>query len=89
MQKQPFPVGGGSKRFEDWGKEGGLKILGLGVIDLGGYFSWGGVSTPLYAMCTYTQLPPYSFRVDLNDTYSDISLDPRFQRKEVRIKEEK
>ena len=85
MQKQPFPVGGGSKKFEDWGKEGGLKILGLGGLSIwGGTFPGGGVSTPLYAMCTYSQLPPYSFRVDLND----ISLDPRFQRK-VRIREEK
>ena len=55
LYKQPFPVGGGSKKFEDWGKEGGLKILGLGgVIDLGGYFSWGGGSVPHYMPCVHT-----------------------------------
>ena len=36
MQKQPFPVEGGSKKLEDWGVGGG-----------GG---GGGVSTPLHAM---------------------------------------
>ena len=35
MQKQPFPVEGGSKKLEDWG-----------VTFAGG----GGVSTPLHAM---------------------------------------
>ena len=41
MQKQPFPVGGGSKKFEDWG--GGLKKFrtGGGYRFGGGYFCWG------------------------------------------------
>ena len=36
MQKQPFPVEGGSKKLEDWG----VTFAGGG----------GGVSTPLHAM---------------------------------------
>ena len=45
VRKQPFPVGGGSKKFGDWG-EGGLKIfrtLGGGVT-----FAGGGGSVPHY-----------------------------------------
>ena len=37
MQKQPFPVGGGSKKFENCGG-GGKKILGLeGLLLLQGH----------------------------------------------------
>ena len=49
MQKQPFPVRGGSKKFEDWGL-GGLKNFRTGgVTDLGGSFP-GGISTPCHDM---------------------------------------
>ena len=64
MQKQPFSVGGGSKKFEDWGGGGEGKNFrtGWGFTDLGGYFCWG-VSTPLHAMIylvlilSYIELP--------------------------------
>ena len=45
MQKQPFPVGGGSKTFEDWG-EGWLKNFRTG----GPVTFAGRVSTPLHVM---------------------------------------
>ena len=54
MQKQPFPVGGGSKKFEDWGKEGGLKILGLGGLSIWGGTFPGGGSVPHYMPCVHT-----------------------------------
>ena len=41
MQKQPFPVGGGSKKFEDWGGGGLKKFRTEGVTDLGGSLFWG------------------------------------------------
>ena len=55
MQKQPIPVGGGSKKFEGGGR---LKILRLGR---GGVTIWrgvsfaggGGVSTPLHAISIF------------------------------------
>ena len=50
MQKQPFPVGGGSKKFEDLGGE---KVLGLGGYRFTrGYFCWGGGgAVPHYKQC--------------------------------------
>ena len=49
MQKQPFPVGGGNKKFEDW--EGVKKFRTGGGYRLrsGGTFAEG-VSAPLNAM---------------------------------------
>ena len=47
-----FPVGRDSKKFEDWGRRGGLKNLELGGggYRFGGSVFAGGVSTPLHAM---------------------------------------
>ena len=48
MQKQPFPVRGRSKMFEDWGGGGAVK----NVSTRGGEGRGGEVSTPLYAMAS-------------------------------------
>ena len=48
MQKQPFPVGGESKKFECWGE---LKIFRTwGLLIWGGGTFAGGVSTSLHAI---------------------------------------
>ena len=41
MQKQPFPVGGESKKFECWGELKIFRTWGL-LIWGGGYFCWAG-----------------------------------------------
>ena len=56
MQKQPFPVEGGSKKFEYWGGE---KILGLegDVTNLGRFFCWGGGAAVPHYIPSYFHLP--------------------------------
>ena len=49
MQKQPFLVGWGSKKFDDWGGLKNFRTGGLPIWGGGGTFA-GGFSTPLHAM---------------------------------------